>query len=342
MAQKITRIRNKAKKSTEPSSEQSNILGSMNQLIENFSLGTSSKYIENISYLSSIVPLDHTSQKYIISLVISMILLETVMESGNFKILIEHKNCVLNFQKFLTEYLSQTPKKKILIRKLDLSLKALVEKNHQLVQETFQHLPDPIKAKLRMLTKIHDQCKNTKFSWTLLALQNLSEYQIESSIFPVYTKRLHPFLPEAENNFHTLVLDLDETLIHRSGQDVLVRPGAQEFLEEMSQVCEVVIFTAAVQIYADFAMKKIDPEDKVKLRLYRQHVSYDQDGTFKDLERLGRPLDKMVIVDNLEPNFRHQPNNGICIKTWTGDSNDIELSLLSKELKSRFSQPITN
>lgn len=342
MKQQNTRIRNKAKKTAEPNSELLNAIISINHLIENFSLGTSSKYIENISYLSSLVSLDDSSQKYIISQTISMILLETVMESGNFNILIQHKNCVLNFQLVLSEYLSQTKKTKSLMKKIELSLRSLVEKNHQLVQETFQYQPEANKAKLRMLTKIHEQCKTTKFAWTLLALQNLSENQIESSIFPVYTKHLHPYLPEAEKTLHTLVLDLDETLIHRSGKDVLIRPGAQEFLEEMTEVCEVVIFTAAVQVYADFALKKIDPLDKVKLRLYRQHVSMDQNGPFKDLERLGRALDKMVIVDNLESNFRHQPENGICIRTWTGECSDIELSLLSKELKSRFSQSFMN
>lgn len=271
-----------------------------------------------------------------------MVLLETVLESGNFDIIIQHKNCIYKYQLALSEYISLNKKKKLSIKRLESSLKSLVEKNHQLVQETFQHLPEPQKAKLRMLTKIHEKCKNTKFSWTLLALQDLCENQLESSIFPVYTKRLHPYLPEAEKSLHTLVLDLDETLIHRVGQDVLVRPGAQEFLEEMSQVCEIVIFTAAVQIYADFAMKKIDPLDKVKLRLYRQHVSLDQRGPFKDLEKLGRALDSMVIVDNLESNFRYQPENGICIKTWTGEKDDIELSLISKELKSRFLQTCLN
>lgn len=51
---------------------------------------------------------------------------------------------------------------------------------------------------------------------------------------------------------YTLVLDLDETLIHYCEGDLgeegyfLVRPGAYDFLTEMNKYYEVVIFTAAV------------------------------------------------------------------------------------------------
>lgn len=61
-----------------------------------------------------------------------------------------------------------------------------------------------------------------------------------------------PYLPPLENeNTYTLVLDLDETLIHyyESGNEghYLIRPGCDEFLKEMSECYEVVIFTAALQ-----------------------------------------------------------------------------------------------
>jgi CTD small phosphatase-like protein 2 len=48
---------------------------------------------------------------------------------------------------------------------------------------------------------------------------------------------------------YTLVLDLDETLIHYIELNegyFLIRPGAREFLEAMSKIYEVVIFTAAM------------------------------------------------------------------------------------------------
>ena len=69
-----------------------------------------------------------------------------------------------------------------------------------------------------------------------------------------------PFLPPKENSsiVYTLVLDLDETLIHYIEDNdtayVNVRPGAEEFIEELSKYYEIVIFTAALQKYADVVL----------------------------------------------------------------------------------------
>ncbi len=115
----------------------------------------------------------------------------------------------------------------------------------------------------------------------------------------------------------TLVLDLDETLIHSSFEPlsradfvvpldldgriyhvyVLVRPKAQLFLLQLSQVFEVIIFTASMQRYADPVIDKIDPKGVVSQRLYREHCTLLSGGYAKDLSRLGRKLKRTVIVD---------------------------------------------
>lgn len=58
----------------------------------------------------------------------------------------------------------------------------------------------------------------------------------------------------------TLVLDLDETLIHFVSQEkkFKLRPGCLNFLKEMSTFYEIVIFTAAAQDYADFILNIIE------------------------------------------------------------------------------------
>ena len=63
-----------------------------------------------------------------------------------------------------------------------------------------------------------------------------------------------PFLPHKDKYSrpkYTLVLDMDETLVHYVEDDesayILIRPGAENFLEELYKLFEIVIFTAATQ-----------------------------------------------------------------------------------------------
>ena len=83
-----------------------------------------------------------------------------------------------------------------------------------------------------------------------------------------------PYLPPASNpDGYCLVLDLDETLVHyyESGGEgkFRIRPGCLEFLKEMAELYEVVIFTAAMQDYADWVIDSIDKPGHIKYRMYR-------------------------------------------------------------------------
>ena len=73
--------------------------------------------------------------------------------------------------------------------------------------------------------------------------------QTEDNLPVVYPPFLSPKGPNSRD--YTLILDLDETLVHyyetESEGHVLVRPGTEEFLVNMSRYYEIVIFTAALQ-----------------------------------------------------------------------------------------------
>jgi len=147
-----------------------------------------------------------------------------------------------------------------------------------------------------------------------------------------------PYLPPSTNKSeYTLVLDLDETLVHYVENDqnskLLVRPGARQFLKEMAEIYEVVIFTAAMQDYADWVLNQLDIGNWICHRMYRQHTSIDNGVFIKDLSKIGRQLNKSIIVDNVAENFQKQPENGILIKSWYDDPNDDALFELGPLLK---------
>ncbi len=133
---------------------------------------------------------------------------------------------------------------------------------------------------------------------------------------------------------YTLVLDLDETLIHYDHvlNQFKIRPFCRPFLLKMSSIFELVIFTAAQKDYADFIIDQLDPlKEMIQFRLYRQHCEFKKDGNcVKDLAKLGRSLQKTIIVDNLKENFERQPRNGIWISTWESDPFDTDLNTLGE------------
>mmetsp|Transcript_28983 Transcript_28983/g.63807 ORF Transcript_28983/g.63807 Transcript_28983/m.63807 type:complete len:457 (+) Transcript_28983:202-1572(+) len=140
--------------------------------------------------------------------------------------------------------------------------------------------------------------------------------------------------PPPRPGMYTLVLDLDETLVHfqdmEGGGHFGIRPGCDEFLERMHSLgYEIVIFTAATQDYADWVIDSIDPENRIHARLYRQHALPWGPIYVKDLSRLGRSLETTLIIDNVQENFMLQPNNGIFIAPWYDDPHDSALYSLT-------------
>ena len=161
-------------------------------------------------------------------------------------------------------------------------------------------------------------------------------------------------LPKQSSDKKTLVLDLDETLVHSQFQPfdvpsdiilkielenefhdihVMVRPGVSEFLKNMGKIYEIVIFTASVSKYADPLLDIIDKEKNCKFRLFREHCTPMNTCYVKELKKLGRELKNIIIVDNSPMSYALNPENGIPINTWFDDKTDRELYNISSILE---------
>ena len=167
-------------------------------------------------------------------------------------------------------------------------------------------------------------------------------------------------LPPKKSNKKTLVLDLDETLVHsqfmpfsdpsdlviqidieneKHDIHVMIRPGVKEFLEKMGKLFEIVVFTASVSKYADPLLDLIDKKGYCPYRLFREHCSLINTTFVKDLERLGRDLKNIIIVDNSPLSYLLHPENGLPILTWFEDKSDRELYLIMPILQFLSSVP---
>ena len=144
-----------------------------------------------------------------------------------------------------------------------------------------------------------------------------------------------PYLTNKSHKKFTLVLDLDETLIcfipnpEGTKGTLKFRPGLNEFLRDIKSKYEIITFTSATKDYADPIENAIEQNNKYfDARLYRHHTIIYENEFVKDITRIGRPLDKMIIVDNMPQNFRLQKENGIVIKAFWGD-DEYDNALIS-------------
>lgn len=157
----------------------------------------------------------------------------------------------------------------------------------------------------------------------------------------------------------TLILDLDETLIHSmskggrmsTGHMVEVRlntaslgmgaagaaqhpilywvnkrPFCDEFLRRVCKWFNLVVFTASVQEYADPVIDWLESERKFfSARYYRQHCTYRQGAYIKDLSSVEPDLSRVMILDNSPLSYLFHQDNAIPIQGWINDPTDNDL-----------------
>ncbi|KAJ6614292.1 NLI interacting factor-like phosphatase-domain-containing protein [Mycena sp. CBHHK59/15] len=178
----------------------------------------------------------------------------------------------------------------------------------------------------------------------------------------------------------TLVLDLDETLIHSTSRPLLAgnsssgflglgsnrnkgsghmvevvlgghstlyhvykRPFVDFFLRTVSGWYTLVIFTASMQEYADPVIDWLDAGRGILAhRLFRDSCTQLPNGSYtKDLSVVDADLSRVCLIDNSPISYRVNEANGIPIEGWTHDPSDEALLDLLPVLDSlRFTSDV--
>jgi TFIIF-interacting CTD phosphatase-like protein len=145
----------------------------------------------------------------------------------------------------------------------------------------------------------------------------------------------------------TLVLDLDETLVHTNDDLTLFRPHVATFLSQVfARFDRVVVFTAGTKPYADPILDALESMASVRFhgRLYRDSCTPlppgqgGQVGWVKDLTRVQKNLRKLLIVDNMTASYAMHPQCGVPIPSYWGQPNDVELLIMLSTLSARLQQ----
>ena len=149
-----------------------------------------------------------------------------------------------------------------------------------------------------------------------------------------------PFIKTPNKKKYTLVLDLDETLINLEIKDINnnkcilhFRPNLFSFLNEIKPFYELISFTSASKEYGQPIINEIELKKKYfDYNFFREHSIICGNDFVKDISRIGRDMKKIIIIDNMEENFRLNKKNGIKIAPFYGDENDKVLFELTKLL----------
>jgi RNA polymerase II subunit A small phosphatase-like protein len=167
----------------------------------------------------------------------------------------------------------------------------------------------------------------------------------EAPTQPGEGKALLGELRPEDTNKKCLVIDLDETLVHSSFKPisnadfivpveidgtihqvyVLKRPFVDEFLMKVGELYECVLFTASLAKYADPVTDLLDKWDVFRARLFRESCVFHRGNYVKDLGRLGRELNTVIIVDNSPASYIFHPENAVPVVSWFDDMENKEL-----------------
>lgn len=171
---------------------------------------------------------------------------------------------------------------------------------------------------------------NVLAAYWFRACDRVSEF-IKGFSDPTSKKLLPDMLPEPYQRPYTLVIEMEDFLIHsswdiKSGWKTAKRPGVEYFLAYMSQFFEIVIYTHASPFYAEPILAKLDPNGFIMYRLYRDSTKYINGHHVKSVKSLNRDPKRTIVLDHDALSYQLDEDNGLQLSKWTGKPGDRELA----------------
>jgi Dullard-like phosphatase family protein len=127
---------------------------------------------------------------------------------------------------------------------------------------------------------------------------------------------------------------------------IRIRPGVEAFLCQISKYYDIYVYSASSKNYLNTIIKNIDKNNLIKQCFCRDDcIMYVEDCEedfdkpnnkyryIKDLKKINKELRNIVFIDNNTISFKLQEKNGIPIKSWFDDYEDLELYKLIPILK---------
>lgn len=109
------------------------------------------------------------------------------------------------------------------------------------------------------------------------------------------------------------------------------RPGLRDFLDGISEIFTgVIVWSAGKELYVDRIVNKIFDELNYPVKVFdHSYLTFTDDGDFlKDLRKVyehvpGANEKNTIIIDDKKSNFNLNPLNGLCIKEFSPEREDV-------------------
>lgn len=153
----------------------------------------------------------------------------------------------------------------------------------------------------------------------------------------IYRKKILslPLIPFPNNKEYTLLIHLDDTIIHipNKSSNIYLRNGLFEFLNYVNQYYEIISFTNGNENYSDQIINLIESNGKYfDYCLHRDNATYLNEEYYKDIKKIGRDVKKTIIIDDKNNNLGIEDENTIFIKSFIFNENDNKYDNVLKNL----------